>query len=696
MTSVLDVAESDHVFASQFIAWEASANGDAILVRRAYLDCVADIESGLLLSQIIYWNLPNKKGESKLTVERDGFKWLAKSRADWWDECRLTPRQVDRAIKILEDNALINCKIFKWQGVSTKHIRLNWQELFNAVNSASSTEVGFKRRDPVHGKKAKNVKKAAQALQNKNSSGLTNSESTLEEKSSILTEDSSKRSSEKAFNGLTNSKSRGNESKKAKTGANEEKKLNKANFCGLTNSESTLEEKPSITIENPVEPFRENRSGGLTNSESTKIDCEQLEKNSFESEKPKTLQSNDSSGSTNSESTNVISNVDSLLVNSGLTNSESTSIYTETTTETTKERPPLPPDGGKPDLVFFEEFLEGDAEAKSQTQLACKTQDSHLDQNPAQVEVIPSTKPRRGKLETGYRSPSDLYKKPAYRDNHYADSRFESQEEADDFLDALLTRCHFIQNTPKPYEEATRIVTEVRKGTLHPYLKEYRKGVPFGSSLQAEWEASPGVPYPAFVDYLKEKLAKPHDLPEAKTANVWNKFKWDKQAIAGLWDDFKRWIAQADEAAQKAAALGVYNTLPVELRQLPAPSKEECIEKLMRLTAIAKQSGYPEQPVIAPSEPIQTIADSKTTQALPEAEPTKLDKIKLLAVALKVKSVRKDRLKKIDAILKEMSLDERIEAFKYLHSVSEATEWVKANLANHQLEMVEGKIELMF
>jgi hypothetical protein len=49
-----------------------------------YVDMTGDLIAGLMLSQIIYWNLPAKDGTSRLRARHDGQLWLAKSREDWW------------------------------------------------------------------------------------------------------------------------------------------------------------------------------------------------------------------------------------------------------------------------------------------------------------------------------------------------------------------------------------------------------------------------------------------------------------------------------------------------------------------------------------------------------------------------------------------------------------------------------------
>ena len=79
-----------------FLLWER-ASRDTLEVKRIYVDMAGDLVAGLVLSQIVYWHLPNREGKARLRVEREGDLWLAKARAEWWDECRISPKQADRA-----------------------------------------------------------------------------------------------------------------------------------------------------------------------------------------------------------------------------------------------------------------------------------------------------------------------------------------------------------------------------------------------------------------------------------------------------------------------------------------------------------------------------------------------------------------------------------------------------------------------
>ncbi len=141
---------SDEPFdGSEFLAWEA-ASRDTIDVKRIYVDLTGDLATAMLLSQIIYWHLPGDEG-SKLRVKRNGKQWLAKGRADWWDECRITTKQFDRSIAILRTLNLVETKLFRFAGSPTVHIHLNLPALMEGVKSILT-----KGQKPVLYRKGKN------------------------------------------------------------------------------------------------------------------------------------------------------------------------------------------------------------------------------------------------------------------------------------------------------------------------------------------------------------------------------------------------------------------------------------------------------------------------------------------------------------------------------------------------------------
>jgi len=112
------------------------SNWDAITTRKIYVDITGDLISGSLLSQIVFWHLPTKEGKEKLKVRKNGQLWLVKSREDWWDEIRITPKQYDRAIKNLQERGLVEVSLFKFNGAPTIHIRVIHENLIRAMNQA--------------------------------------------------------------------------------------------------------------------------------------------------------------------------------------------------------------------------------------------------------------------------------------------------------------------------------------------------------------------------------------------------------------------------------------------------------------------------------------------------------------------------------------------------------------------------------
>jgi len=136
------------VLTNDFIAWERSSR-DVIDVKRCYIDIAGDIAAGVLLSQIVYYFLPDRTGNSKHDVERDGRLWIARFREQWQDECCMSPKQFDRCCAELEKRGLIITDVFKRDTNTVKHISLNWENLIARVeiaNSLKGNSIGIPQR----------------------------------------------------------------------------------------------------------------------------------------------------------------------------------------------------------------------------------------------------------------------------------------------------------------------------------------------------------------------------------------------------------------------------------------------------------------------------------------------------------------------------------------------------------------------
>jgi hypothetical protein len=132
---------------AEFLAWERTSL-DTVDFKKTYVDMADDLVAGVLLSQIVYWYLLSKKdGRSKLRVCKDGHRWIAKARKDWWDEIRTSPKQVDRALEILEEKGIVVTALYKFNGAPTKHIRIDEEGFLTAWYAA--LHASHEEEDPI-------------------------------------------------------------------------------------------------------------------------------------------------------------------------------------------------------------------------------------------------------------------------------------------------------------------------------------------------------------------------------------------------------------------------------------------------------------------------------------------------------------------------------------------------------------------
>lgn len=111
------------------------------VIYHAYVDMAGDLIAGALLGQILYWFGAGKDGRSRARIVKDGFLWIAKTRADWWDEIRISPKQYDRAAKILKEKGFIEIKTFKFYGNPTTHIRIVPESINAALDAWKREQV---------------------------------------------------------------------------------------------------------------------------------------------------------------------------------------------------------------------------------------------------------------------------------------------------------------------------------------------------------------------------------------------------------------------------------------------------------------------------------------------------------------------------------------------------------------------------
>jgi len=123
-----------------FLAWEA-ASRDIIDVKRSYCDLAGDLVAGIMLSQIVYWHLPAKGNRPRLRVSDGEELRLAKNLGDWWEECRLSPKQASTALGRLQKAGLIDVRNGMFNGKKTPLIALCWKPFLERLERITKDQV---------------------------------------------------------------------------------------------------------------------------------------------------------------------------------------------------------------------------------------------------------------------------------------------------------------------------------------------------------------------------------------------------------------------------------------------------------------------------------------------------------------------------------------------------------------------------
>lgn len=141
---------------SFFEGWVHSdaARKDSIDLKRVYIDiCGGNLHDAVIFSQIMFWHEPNKRGESRLAVLKNGHYWLAKRYEDWYEECRIDTDTARKCIDRLVKSKLLIKKVYHFKGKPTVHIRVDKDEFQRRILALSDTtgQIEPKRPDVSDG-----------------------------------------------------------------------------------------------------------------------------------------------------------------------------------------------------------------------------------------------------------------------------------------------------------------------------------------------------------------------------------------------------------------------------------------------------------------------------------------------------------------------------------------------------------------
>lgn len=144
---------------SDFIKGWINANDSASQVVAVQIPFIrmlgGNANDAILLSQILFWNMPSREGQTKLRVKRDGELWLAKGYKDWEAELGINEHTARKSIGRLKTIGLIETRVMKFGGNPTVHIRMNWDKLEAMVRGTCGSEGNDQIGHSVSTKKVK-------------------------------------------------------------------------------------------------------------------------------------------------------------------------------------------------------------------------------------------------------------------------------------------------------------------------------------------------------------------------------------------------------------------------------------------------------------------------------------------------------------------------------------------------------------
>ena len=85
---------------SDYVAWTSTSRPGVFIPKAHAHVCDGDYVAAAVLSQIIFWFAPSSKtgAPTKVSIQREGGYWLAKSRNEFADELGMSEKQVRRAL----------------------------------------------------------------------------------------------------------------------------------------------------------------------------------------------------------------------------------------------------------------------------------------------------------------------------------------------------------------------------------------------------------------------------------------------------------------------------------------------------------------------------------------------------------------------------------------------------------------------
>lgn len=106
---------------------ELNKSRQQTLFQQQYVSLLGgDIPAALMLSQLVYWYMPDKNGKTRQRVRKGIYFWIAKSWQHWKEELGLSRAQSRHCIDKLVGLGLIEKKRYRFDGTPMIHVRFPW------------------------------------------------------------------------------------------------------------------------------------------------------------------------------------------------------------------------------------------------------------------------------------------------------------------------------------------------------------------------------------------------------------------------------------------------------------------------------------------------------------------------------------------------------------------------------------------
>lgn len=145
-------------------AFRSHRDNQRVLVEMWTVDALdGDHAAAALLSQLLWWFQPAKGTRSpRVRYEREGHLWLIRSDDDWFDDCRLSTKQVRRIRKALIERGFIVHRRFQINGAPTGAWRPDFEALERYVADYEAERPDGQFTPPTNAQMDESIRPAGQ------------------------------------------------------------------------------------------------------------------------------------------------------------------------------------------------------------------------------------------------------------------------------------------------------------------------------------------------------------------------------------------------------------------------------------------------------------------------------------------------------------------------------------------------------